>query len=119
MLENRSLSLGDVITIIRLSFVSTMMLSGAELWEKSDPYPSGSFVSTFLRACRENLRNDDGEEDFSFWSFQIIDKSPNATKLVERENFWIHKLGTLRRLNANETPVNGSHLERRTYWTDQ
>ena len=86
------------------------------------------FSSALIRPLRdaEKINRDnfikDGKEDWSFWSFQIIDKSPNATKLVERENFWIHKLGTLRRdggLNVNEAPVNGSHLERRTYWTDQ
>ena len=36
-----------------------------------------------------------GKEDWSFWSFQIIDKSFNGEKLLERENFWIYKLQTM------------------------
>ena len=55
------------------------------------------------------------KEDFSFWSFQIIDKSPNEAKLFERENFWVYKLRTTKAdggLNERDVPVIGRQRSR-------
>ena len=36
------------------------------------------------------------DEDWSFWSFQLIDSSPDDNMLLQRESFWIYELGTFR-----------------------
>ena len=44
-------------------------------------------------------------EDWSFWSFQIIDSSFNETKVLERESFWQYKLNTFIPVGLNERNV--------------
>ena len=46
------------------------------------------------------------KEDWSFWSFQLIDSSFNDIKLLERESFWQYKLDTFepRGLNQRNVP---------------
>ena len=90
------------------------------LHEINPPIPQAHLYQHFYEHVGENFIDENGNEDWSFWSFQLIDRSPNITKLVERENFWIYKLKTRLKdggLNVHEAPVNGRHLERRTYWT--
>ena len=45
------------------------------------------------------------KENWSFWSFQIIDKSFNEPKLLERESFWQYKLNTFVPYGLNERNV--------------
>ena len=78
--------------------------------DQIDPIPQAHLYKHFAEHIGNRFRDENGKEDFSFWSFQIIDKSPNKEKLVERENFWVYKLRTMREeggLNIQEVPVMG------------
>ena len=78
--------------------------------DQIDPIPQAHLYKHFAEHIGDRFRDENGKEDFSFWSFQIIDKSPNKEKLVERENFWVYKLRTMREeggLNIQEVPVMG------------
>ena len=70
------------------------------------PIPQAHLYKHFTEHVGENFIKD-GKEDFSFWSFQIIDTSFNKEKLLERENFWIYKLKTMvpAGLNVREVTV--------------
>ena len=77
--------------------------------------PQAHLFEHFANHIGDKFLDENGNEDFSFWSFQIIDKSPNEEKLEERENFWIYKLGTMSSmggLNVQEVPV-GSQKQTR------
>ena len=74
-----------------------------------DPIPQAHLFEHFAEHVGDNFRDKDGKEDFSFWSFQLIDKSPNDEKLLERENYWIYKLKTMKSdggLNDRDVQVN-------------
>ena len=74
-----------------------------------DPIPQAHLYEHFAEHIGDQFRDENGNEDFSFWSFQLIDKSPNEEKLLERENFWIYKLRTMKSeggLNDRDVPVN-------------
>ena len=78
--------------------------------DQIDPIPQAHLYKHFAEHIGDRFRDENGKENFSFWSFQIIDKSPNREKLVERENFWVYKLRTMREeggLNIQEVPVVG------------
>ena len=45
------------------------------------------------------------EEDWSFWSFQLIDSSPDDSMLLQRESFWIYQLGVFVPNGLNEREV--------------
>ena len=78
--------------------------------EIDPPIPQAHLYKHFAEHIGDRFRDENGNEDFSFWSFQIIDKSPNKEKLVERENFWVYKLRTMKEeggLNMQEVPVTG------------
>lgn len=75
------------------------------------PIAQAHLYEHFLEHVGDNFIDKNGKEDWSFWSFQIIDKSPNKAKLLERENFWIYKLKTRREdggLNVQDVPVTGA-----------
>ena len=75
-----------------------------------DPIPQAHLYQHFADHLGDNFKVGTDEEDFSFWSFQIIDKSPNEEKLLERENFWVYKLRTMKAdggLNERDVPVIG------------
>ena len=74
-----------------------------------DQIPQAPLYEHFAEHIGDQFRDENGNEDFSFWSFQLIDKSPNEEKLLERENFWIYKLRTMKsegELNDRDVPVN-------------
>ena len=68
--------------------------------------PQAHLHQHFLEHIGDNFIKN-GKEDWSFWSFQIIDRSFNSEKLLERENFWIYKLKTMypAGLNVREVSV--------------
>ena len=70
------------------------------------PLPQAHLYQHFFEHIGDNFIKN-GKEDWSFWSFQIIDKSFNPEKLLERENFWIYKLKTMvpAGLNVREVPI--------------
>ena len=77
-----------------------------------DPIPQAHLYQHFADHLGDSFKVGTKEEDFSFWSFQIIDKSPNEEKLLERENFWVYKLRTMKAdggLNERDVPVLGKH----------
>ena len=79
--------------------------------ETDKPIEQAHLFQYFIEHIGDNFIDQNGKEDWSFWSFQIIDKSPNDAKLLERENFWIYKLKTKREdggLNVQDVPVAGS-----------
>ena len=74
------------------------------------PIAQAHLYEHFLEHIGDNFIDKNGKKDWSFWSFQIIDKSPNKAKLLERENFWIYKLKTRREdggLNVQDIQVTG------------
>ena len=74
------------------------------------PIAQAHLYEHFLEHIGDNFIDKNGKENWSFWSFQIIDKSPNKAKLLERENFWIYKLKTRREdggLNVQDVLVTG------------
>ena len=70
------------------------------------PLPQAHLYQHFFEHIGDNFIKN-GKEDWSFWSFQIIDKSFNPEKLLERENIWIYKLKTMvpAGLNVREVPI--------------
>ena len=78
--------------------------------------PQAHLFEHFADHIGDKFVDENGNEDFSFWSFQIIDKSPDDEKLEERENFWIYKLGTMTSmggLNVQEVPVGSKKQKNR------
>ena len=74
------------------------------------PIAQAHLYEHFLEHIGYNFIDKNGKEDWSFWSFQIIDKSSNKAKPLERENFWIYKLKIRREdggLNVQDVPVTG------------
>ena len=77
---------------------------------KFDPIPQASLFDHLI--AHGNIKGFDSgnrkDEDWSFWSFQLIDSSPNAPMLRQRESFWQHQLGTFlpEGLNEKEVPMN-------------
>ena len=45
------------------------------------------------------------EENWGFWSFMLIDSSPNGNMLLERESFWQFKLQTFLPEGLNDREV--------------
>ena len=85
------------------------------------PIPQAHLYQHFLDHIGNGFRDETGKEDFSFWSFQIIDRSPNPTKLLERENFWIYKLKTRKSdggLNVQDVPVTGKEKVSKYRWRE-
>ena len=78
------------------------------LKDLDEPIPQAHLFEHFANHIGDNFLDENGQEDFSFWNFQLIDKSPDEERLEERENFWIYKLGTMTHmggLNVQEVPV--------------
>ena len=85
------------------------------LKDLDEPIPQAHLFEHFANHIGDDFIDENGQEDFSFWSFQLIDKSPDEEKLEERENFWIYKLGTMTEmggLNVQDVPV-GSKKQRK------
>ena len=45
------------------------------------------------------------DENWTFWSFILIDSSLNESRLLERESFWQHQLNTFSPFGLNEREV--------------
>ena len=82
-----------------------------------EPIPQAHLFEHFANHIGDNFLDENGQEDFSFWNFQLIDKSPDEERLEERENFWIYKLGTMTHmggLNVQEVPVGSKKRKKHT-----
>ena len=72
--------------------------------KKNKPIEQANLFEHFFEHIGENFIKD-GKEDWTFWSFQIIDSSYNEVKLLERESFWQQKLLTFIPSGLNERDV--------------
>ena len=74
---------------------------------KSDPIEQAQLFAHFVD--HGNVKGFDNSrkkgEDWSFWSFQLIDSSPNEPMLLQRESFWQYELGTFMPEGLNERDV--------------
>ena len=87
------------------------------LKDLDEPIPQAHLFEHFANHIGDNFLDENGQEDFSFWNFQLIDKSPDEERLEERENFWIYKLGTMTHmggLNVQEVPVGSKKRKKQT-----
>ena len=75
--------------------------------DKSEPIPQAGLFEHFID--HGNVTGFDSgknkEEKWSFWSFQLIDSSPNEPMPLERESFWQYQLGTFLPDGLNERDV--------------
>ena len=76
---------------------------------KSDPIEQAQLFEHFI-AHGKVKGFDSGikiDEDWSFWSFQLIDSSPNGPMLLQRESFWQYELKTFlpEGLNDRDVPM--------------
>ena len=78
--------------------------------KKDEPVQQAHLFEHFIQ--HDNMKGFDSgnkkHEDWSFWSFQLIDSSPDENMLLERESFWIYQLGVFhpKGLNEREVPQN-------------
>ena len=72
------------------------------------PIQQASLYEHFIQHGNITGFSKNEKENWSFWSFQLIDSSFNATKLLERESFWQYKLDTFEPhgLNQRNVPFN-------------
>ena len=74
---------------------------------KSDPIQQAQLFEHFI--AHGNVKGFDSgkkkDEDWSFWSFQLIDSSPNESMLLQRESFWQYELGTFLPEGLNDRNV--------------
>ena len=79
----------------------------SEVFHKSEPIPQASLFEHFI--VHGNVTGFDSgknkDENWTFWSFQLIDSSPNEPMLLERESFWQHQLGTFLPDGLNDRDV--------------
>ena len=75
--------------------------------DKFESIPQANLFEHVL--SHENIKGFDSgkkkDEDWNFWSFLLIDSSPNEPRLLERESFWQHLLQTFLPLGLNEKEV--------------
>ena len=75
--------------------------------KKDEPVQQAHLFEHFIQ--HGNVKGFDSgnkkDEDWSFWSFQIIDSSPDEIKLLERESFWIYQLDVFHPKGLNERDV--------------
>lgn len=75
--------------------------------KKDDPVQQASLFEHFIQ--HGNVKGFDSgkkkDEDWSFWSFQLIDSSPDGRMLLQRESFWIYQLNVYQPNGLNERDV--------------
>ena len=73
----------------------------------SDPIPQASLFEHFI--AHDNITTfnigNSKDENWGFWSFQLIDSSPNEPMLLERESFWQYQLETFLPDGLNDRDV--------------